>query len=58
MSLFHNAHGERNPLRPIKSEKYRNKDIEIRYIFHKKYWVFNQLLEKKGGNNWHTALLI
>ena len=38
MSLFHNAHGERNPLRPIKSEKYKNKEIELRYVLYKKYW--------------------
>ena len=38
MSLFHNFHGERNPLTPINSGKYLNKDIEISYVFHKKYW--------------------
>ena len=38
MSLFHNPHGERNPLTPINSEKYQNKDIEIGYVLYKKYW--------------------
>ena len=38
MGLFHNCHGERNPLKLINSGKYQKKDIELRYVFHKKYW--------------------
>ena len=38
ISLFHDPDHERNPLSPINSEKYLNRDIEIGYVLHKKYW--------------------
>ena len=38
MSLFHNPDNDRNPLEPINGEKYLNRDIELGYVLHKKYW--------------------
>lgn len=38
MSLFHDPDNDRNILEPINSTKYLNRDIELGYVLHKKYW--------------------
>ena len=38
MSLFHDPHGDRNPLEIVNGSKYENRDIELGYVLHKKYW--------------------
>ena len=38
MSLFHDPDNDRNPLQVINSDKYLNRDVEIGYVLHKKYW--------------------
>ncbi len=38
LGLFHNPDNDRNPLKPVNSEKYSSADIELGYVLHKKYW--------------------
>lgn len=38
MSLFHDPEGDRNPLEVVNGEKYENRDVELGYVLHEKYW--------------------
>lgn len=38
MSLFHDPDNDRNPLHGSNLNKYLNRDIELGYVLHKKYW--------------------
>lgn len=38
ISLFHDPDNDRNPLEQMNGEKYLNRDVELGYVLHKKYW--------------------